>query len=100
MEKISFGFVPDEYSPVNVTACMECNQTSMSTFAAYVVDHSLTYRIVATLLHSLILVGGVFGNVVLILVAKKTRSLQTPTYCYLVSPELRKFLVDLSEVLM
>ena len=49
-------------------------------------------------LHSLILIGWVFGNVVLILVARRTRSLQTPTYCYLVSPKLReKCLVDLLE---
>ena len=81
-DTVTFGLFLEEYLSVNYSEFMEYNLTLVS---AYVVNHSLTYRIVATLLHSLILIGGVFGNVVLILVAKKTRSLQTPTYCYLVS---------------
>lgn len=48
-------------------------------------DYPLVYRVVATILHALILVLGVAGNIVLILVARRTKSLQTPTYCYLVS---------------
>ncbi|OWA55073.1 hypothetical protein BV898_19458 [Hypsibius exemplaris] len=46
-------------------------------------ENPLSYKVVATVMHVLIFLGGVFGNVVLILVARKTSSLQTPTYCYL-----------------
>lgn len=45
----------------------------------------LSYRIAATLCHTLILILGVTGNCLLIYVARKATTLQTPTYCYLVS---------------
>lgn len=47
-------------------------------------EFPFSYRIIATVIHLLIFVFGVTGNVVLIVVAQTTRSLQSPTYCYLV----------------
>ena len=47
-------------------------------------DYPMAYRVVATCLHAAILLLGVAGNIVLIAVANRTKSLQTPTYCYLV----------------
>ena len=44
----------------------------------------LYYRIAATLCHTLILILGVSGNSMLIYVARKATTLQTPTYRYLV----------------
>ncbi|OQV19183.1 Thyrotropin-releasing hormone receptor [Hypsibius exemplaris] len=61
-------------------------------------DYPLAYRVVATFLHSLILILGVAGNIVLIAVANRTKSLQTPTYCYLVSLAYADLLVLLSAV--
>lgn len=48
---------------------------------------SLTYRAVATFCHTLIFLLGVSGNFVLIHVARKVKTLQSPTYCYLVSAQ-------------
>ena len=57
----------------------------LGTDGADVDDLPLNYRILATVLHSLIFCFGVTGNIMLIYVAHKARSLQTPTYSYLVS---------------
>lgn len=49
---------------------------------------SLFYRVVATALHSIIFIVGIFGNVILIVAARRSKSLQIPTYSYLVSNTL------------
>lgn len=54
-------------------------------------NHPLIYRVVATLLHVIIFIGGVAGNIVVIIVARRTKALRKPTYCYLV----RKLLCNL-----
>ncbi|OQV15382.1 putative Thyrotropin-releasing hormone receptor [Hypsibius exemplaris] len=61
-------------------------------------SNPLSYKIVATVMHVLIFLGGVFGNVVLILVVRKTSGLQTPTYCYLVSLAYADLIVLFSAV--
>ena len=42
------------------------------------------YRIVATIVHTIILVIGVFGNISVVLVVQRTKFIRTPTYYYLV----------------
>ncbi|XP_055353576.1 thyrotropin-releasing hormone receptor-like [Paramacrobiotus metropolitanus] len=44
-----------------------------------------SYRIAATVLHSTIFLLGFWGNILLLVVVHRTRSLHVPTYCYLVS---------------
>ena len=56
------------------------------------------FRIWATILHSLILVLGVVGNILLILTVRKTRALRTSTYAYLVSLAWADIIVLLSAV--
>ena len=48
----------------------------------------LNYRIIATMVHVIIFLAGVVGNVAVVIVVWKTRSLQCPTYSYLVSSYL------------
>ncbi|XP_055341580.1 D(2)-like dopamine receptor [Paramacrobiotus metropolitanus] len=60
--------------------------------------HSLTYRILATLLHLAIFILGVTGNVLLVIAVRRTRSLHTSTYCYLVSLATADLLVLFSAV--
>lgn len=42
------------------------------------------FRIVATVIHVIIFVVGFFGNIAVVIVVRKTKSMHTPTYCYLV----------------
>ncbi|OQV19890.1 Thyrotropin-releasing hormone receptor [Hypsibius exemplaris] len=56
------------------------------------------YRIVATVLQSLIFLLGFCGNILLIIVVKRTRALHTPTYCYLVSLAFADLMVLVSAV--
>lgn len=50
-------------------------------------DFPADYRITATFIHALIFVVGAFGNLVVIAASRKSRSLKTPTYTYLVRLE-------------
>ncbi|XP_055331136.1 thyrotropin-releasing hormone receptor-like isoform X2 [Paramacrobiotus metropolitanus] len=45
----------------------------------------LAYRVIATIIHSVILITGILGCLAIIFVAHKERTLHTPTYSYLVS---------------
>ncbi|OWA49968.1 putative Thyrotropin-releasing hormone receptor [Hypsibius exemplaris] len=58
----------------------------------------LSYRVLATVIHSLIFVFGVVGNVILILVVRRTRNLQSPTFVYLVSLAFADLIVLISAV--
>lgn len=42
------------------------------------------YRVIATILHAVIFLLGFWGNVLLLIVVRRTKSLRVPTYCYLV----------------
>ena len=44
----------------------------------------VVYRVVATAVHGIILLGGICGNVLLIATILRTRCLQSPTYRFLV----------------
>ena len=54
--------------------------------------HPLSYRIWATIIHLTIFILGVAGNIVLVIVVRKTKSLQSSTYCYLVIKQEWKLL--------
>ncbi|XP_055340675.1 thyrotropin-releasing hormone receptor-like [Paramacrobiotus metropolitanus] len=58
----------------------------------------LPYRIIGTILHSIIFFIGFLGNVMICIVVRKTRSLHTPTYCYLVSLAVADILVVCSAI--
>lgn len=47
--------------------------------------YSQNYRIVGTFFQGLILLVGVLGNLLVVLVVYRTRSMHSPTNCYLVS---------------
>ena len=47
--------------------------------------YPMEYQVLATILHIAIFVVGVLGNVAVVLVVRRTKSLYTPTYCYLAS---------------
>ncbi|XP_055343880.1 thyrotropin-releasing hormone receptor-like [Paramacrobiotus metropolitanus] len=51
------------------------------------------YRIVATIMHVLIFFTGVFGNISLAIVVRRTKSMHTPTYCYLTSLSIADLMV-------
>ena len=46
----------------------------------------LGYRVVGTVVDIIIFIVGFLGNIMICAVVKKTKSLHTPTYCYLVRP--------------
>lgn len=50
----------------------------------YISIYPLDYRIIATLLQTLIFLLGISGNIVVIIVILRTKSLHSPTYTYLV----------------
>ncbi|XP_055356841.1 thyrotropin-releasing hormone receptor-like [Paramacrobiotus metropolitanus] len=63
----------------------------------------LDYRITATVVHSILLLLGVFGNIVVMLVVKRTRIMHIPTYWYLVSlsaADLLSILVTVPEAII
>jgi thyrotropin-releasing hormone receptor len=55
--------------------------------------YSYTYRIVGTVFQGIILLVGLLGNVLVVLVVAKTKSMHSPTNCYLVSLALADIIV-------
>ncbi|XP_055340650.1 thyrotropin-releasing hormone receptor-like [Paramacrobiotus metropolitanus] len=58
----------------------------------------LTYRLIGTIIHSLIFIVGFLGNVMIVIVVKSTKTLRTPTYCYLVSLAVADILLVCSTI--
>ncbi|OQV16167.1 putative Thyrotropin-releasing hormone receptor [Hypsibius exemplaris] len=58
---------------------------TMSATSVWIFEYPLHYRVIASILHTLIFVFGVVGNIVVITVVTRTRSLHGPTFTYLVS---------------
>ncbi|XP_055343531.1 thyrotropin-releasing hormone receptor-like [Paramacrobiotus metropolitanus] len=56
------------------------------------------YRVIATILQALIFLAGVAGNIIVIVVISKTKSLQSPTYTYLISLAVADLIVLVSAV--
>ncbi|GIY08897.1 thyroliberin receptor [Caerostris darwini] len=47
--------------------------------------YSLKYQIVGTVVQGIVLIVGILGNIMVVIVVTRTRSMHTPTNCYLVS---------------
>lgn len=47
--------------------------------------YSYNYRLIGTFFNSIIFIVGVLGNMMVVAVVKRTRSMHSPTNCYLVS---------------
>lgn len=62
--------------------------------------YSLSYRVVAFFFVSIIFMVGLIGNIMVILVVWRTRSLHTPTNCYLLSLSLADVLLLVSAPLV
>ncbi|CAM1298493.1 TRHR (predicted) [Pycnogonum litorale] len=72
----------------------KCNESIYKDLDYY----SPTYRIVGTLFLTPILIVGVIGNVMVVTVVARTRSMRTPTNCYLVSLAFADILVLITSI--
>lgn len=59
---------------------------------------SLNYRIIGTIFQGIIFAVGVLGNIMVVIVVMRTRSMHTPTNCYLVSLSVADFMVLVASV--
>ncbi|XP_013780050.1 thyrotropin-releasing hormone receptor-like [Limulus polyphemus] len=55
--------------------------------------YSRNYRIIGTFFQGIIFSVGVLGNIMVVIVVRKTRSMRTPTNCYLVSLSIADLMV-------
>ena len=60
--------------------------------------YSYSYRIVGTLFQGIILLVGLVGNILVVLVVAKTKSMHSPTNCYLVSLAVADVIVLVASV--
>lgn len=60
--------------------------------------YSIKYRIVGTVFQGIVLIVGVLGNIMVVIVVTQTRSMHTPTNCYLVSLSIADFMTLLASV--
>lgn len=60
--------------------------------------YSLNYRIVGTVFQGIVFIVGVLGNIMVVIVVWQTRSMHTPTNCYLVSLSVADFMVLIASV--
>ena len=74
---------------MNLTVEANSTETGQIDYNSRFIGFPLEYRIVATIVHVVIFLCGVFGNTVVILLVRTNRSLQSPTYTYLVRCLLR-----------
>ncbi|XP_055339429.1 thyrotropin-releasing hormone receptor-like isoform X2 [Paramacrobiotus metropolitanus] len=74
------------------------NNTTVVDITQVVAEFPLHYRVIATMVHTIIFILGVVGNLVLVFVAYKTKALQTPTYRFLISLAIADLLVLISAV--
>ena len=63
------------------------NTTQVCLTGTYVNPLPVHYKVIATLLYAAIFCWGVFGNILVIDVVRKTPMLHRATYCYLASYE-------------
>ncbi|GAV09806.1 hypothetical protein RvY_19287 [Ramazzottius varieornatus] len=56
------------------------------------------YRITATVLHSIIFLLGLFGNILVVMVVRRNKNMHIPTYTYLVSLAFADLLVVISVI--
>lgn len=60
--------------------------------------YSVNYRIIGTIFQGIIFAIGVLGNIMVVIVVMRTRSMHTPTNCYLVSLSVADFMVLVASV--
>ncbi|XP_037529152.1 thyrotropin-releasing hormone receptor [Rhipicephalus sanguineus] len=60
--------------------------------------YSVNYRIIGTIFQGIIFAVGVLGNIMVVIVVMRTRSMHTPTNCYLVSLSVADFMVLVASV--
>lgn len=60
--------------------------------------YSMKYQIVGTVFQGIVLLVGLLGNVMVVLVVTRTRSMHTPTNCYLVSLSIADFMTLIASV--
>lgn len=60
--------------------------------------YSLKYQIVGTVFQGIVLLVGLLGNIMVVLVVTRTRSMHTPTNCYLVSLSIADFMTLIASV--
>ncbi|OQV21026.1 Thyrotropin-releasing hormone receptor [Hypsibius exemplaris] len=72
------------------------NLSNATASRAHPISHNLDYRIVATVAHVIIFLVGFFGNIAVVIVVRRTKSMHTPTYCYLVSLAVADLIVLVS----
>lgn len=60
--------------------------------------YSMNYRIVGTVFQGIVFAVGVLGNIMVVIVVWQTRSMHTPTNCYLVSLSVADFMVLIASV--
>ncbi|GAU91322.1 hypothetical protein RvY_03598-1 [Ramazzottius varieornatus] len=58
----------------------------------------LEYRVIASIVHIIIFIIGFFGNISVVIVVRRTKSMHSPTYCYLVSLAVADLLVVVSAI--
>ncbi|XP_013773152.2 LOW QUALITY PROTEIN: thyrotropin-releasing hormone receptor-like [Limulus polyphemus] len=80
------------------TLCDILDKTTNLTDYAAPTYYSLNYRIVGTIFQGIIFVVGALGNIMVVIVVTKTRSMHTPTNCYLVSLSLADLMVLVASV--
>ncbi|XP_054711096.1 thyrotropin-releasing hormone receptor-like [Uloborus diversus] len=84
-------------SDANMTGCMFNNVDDFSDQKdpAY---YSMKYQIVGTFFQGIVLIVGILGNIMVVIVVTRTRSMHTPTNCYLVSLSIADFMTLLASV--
>ncbi|XP_015790558.1 mu-type opioid receptor [Tetranychus urticae] len=81
------GFSPETYcNNLNTTFCKDPSY------------YAISYRIIGTIFQGFILIIGVLGNIMVVIVVVKTRSMRTPTNCYLVSLSIADLMVLIAAV--
>lgn len=60
--------------------------------------YSINYRIIGTVFQGIVFLVGVLGNIMVVIVVWQTRSMHTPTNCYLVSLSMADFMVLIASV--
>lgn len=99
----TFDFLYYDHN-LNLTDCMvnftdlleadgvDCNETIVKEM------FSLEYRIIGTIFQSIIFIVGLLGNIMVVSVVYKIKSMRTPTNCYLVSLSIADLMVLIAAV--
>ncbi|XP_071038920.1 thyrotropin-releasing hormone receptor-like [Parasteatoda tepidariorum] len=88
-------FFPSNDTDENYTCIYDGPSIRMPKDPSY---YSLKYQIVGTLFQGIVLIVGVLGNIMVVIVVTRTRSMHTPTNCYLVSLSIADFMTLIASV--